>query len=168
MMKQPAGIVEGCLSRVVLDGEISSTLPPALEADRTQAVADLEAENHFAPLTVKSAMPPQGPFMLHLTVQHGRLVFDIRRDNDAPLAVVGLALGPFRRLIKDYHLLVDSHIKAVEEGRGERIQAIDMGRRGLHDEGATLMRERLAGKIDIDFATARRLFTLVCVLHQRV
>jgi uncharacterized protein (UPF0262 family) len=70
--------------------------------------------------------------------------------------------------MKDYHLLVDSHIKALEEGRGERIQAIDMGRRGLHDEGAALMRERLAGKIAIDFATARRLFTLVCVMHQRV
>jgi uncharacterized protein (UPF0262 family) len=164
----PSGIVEGRLSRVVLDGEISSTLPPALEADRAQAVADLAAENHFAPLTVKSAAPVHGPFAVHLTVQHGRLVFDIRRDDDARLAVVGLALGPFRRLIKDYHLLVDSHIKAVEEGRGERIQAIDMGRRGLHDEGATLMRERLAGKIAIDFATARRLFTLVCVLHQRI
>ena len=105
--------------------------------------------------------------MLHLSVQEGRLVFDIRRADGTPLAAIGLALGPFRRLIKDYQLLVDSHIKAVEEGRAERIQAIDMGRRGLHNEGATLMRERLAGKIAIDFATARRLFTLVCVLHQR-
>jgi uncharacterized protein (UPF0262 family) len=70
--------------------------------------------------------------------------------------------------MKDYELLVDSHIKAVEEGRESRIQAIDMGRRGLHDEGANLMRQRLAGKIEIDFGTARRLFTLVCVLHQRV
>ena len=106
--------------------------------------------------------------MLHLAVQDGRLVFDIRRGNGTRLAVIGLALGPFRRLVKDYQLLVDSHIKAVEEGRAERIQAIDMGRRGLHDEGATLMRQRLDGKIAIDFATARRLFTLVCVLHQRV
>ena len=107
--------------------------------------------------------------MLHLAVQSGRLVFDIRRgDGDAPVAAIGLALGPFRRLVKDYQMLVDSHIKAVEEGRADRIQAIDMGRRGLHDEGATLMRERLDGKIAIDFATARRLFTLVCVLHQRV
>ena len=75
--------------------------------------------------------------------------------------------GRFARLVKDYQLLVDSHIKAVEEGRSDRIQAIDMGRRGLHDEGAALVRERLDGKIAIDFATARRLFTLVCVLHQR-
>ena len=168
MSRPPAGIVEGRLSHVVLDGEIPSTLPPALEADRAQAVADLTAENHFAPLTIKSGTQVHGPFVLHLTLRDGRLVFDIRRGNNTRLAVVGLALGPFRRLMKDYHLLVDSHIKAVEEGRSERIQAIDMGRRGLHDEGATLMRERLADKIAIDFATARRLFTLVCVLHQRV
>jgi uncharacterized protein (UPF0262 family) len=152
----------------VLDGEAPSSLPPALEADRAQAVADLAADNTFVPLTVKSTAQVHGPFVLHLAVQHGRLVFDIRRSNNAPLATIGLALGPFRRLVKDYQLLVDSHIKAVEEGRAERIQAIDMGRRGLHDEGAALMRERLAGKIAIDFATARRLFTLVCVLHQRV
>ncbi len=168
MTRPPASVEQGRLSRVILDGEFSSTLPPAIEADREQAVADLTADNHFTPLTVKSATPVHGPFALHLTVQHGRLVFDIRRDDDARLAVVGLALGPFRRLIKDYQLLVDSHIKALEEGHAERIQAIDMGRRGLHDEAATLMRQRLAGKIAIDFATARRLFTLVCVLHQRV
>jgi uncharacterized protein (UPF0262 family) len=168
MTRQPSGIVEGRLSHVVLDGEIPSTLPPALEADRAQAVADLTAENHFVPLTTKSGTPPRGPFVLHLAVQDGRLLFDIRRGNGTRLAVIGLALGPFRRLMKDYQLLLDSHIKAVEEGRAERIQAIDMGRRGLHNEGATLMRERLAGKVTIDFATARRLFTLVCVLHQRV
>jgi uncharacterized protein (UPF0262 family) len=84
------------------------------------------------------------------------------------LIVIALALGPFRRLIKDYQLLVDSYIKAVEEGREARIQAIDMGRRGLHNEGAELMMQRLEGKVAMDFPTARRLFTLVCVLHQRI
>ena len=168
MSRAPSGIVEGRLSRVVLDGEIPSTLPAALEADRVQAVADLAAENRFKPLTVKSGAPVHGPFVLHLAMQHGRLVFDIHRDNGTRVAMIGLALGPFRRLVKDYQMLLDSHIKAIEEGRAERIQAIDMGRRGLHDEGATLMRARLDGKIDIDFATARRLFTLVCVLHRRV
>jgi uncharacterized protein (UPF0262 family) len=168
MSVPPSGIVEGRLSRVVLDEEAPSSLPPALEADRAQAVADLAADNTFVPLTVKSATPVHGPFVLHLAVQQGRLVFDIRRSNNTRLMTIGLALGPFRRLVKDYQLLVDSHIKAVEEGRAERIQAIDLGRRGLHNEGAALMRERLAGKIAIDFATARRLFTLVCVLHQRV
>lgn len=163
MSRQPPGATDGRLTRVVLDGETLSTLPPMLEADRAQAVADLVSENQFMPLTA----PAPGPFVLHLALRDRRLVFDIRRGNDARVAIVGLALGPFRRLVKDYQLLVDSHIKAVEEGRSERIQAIDMGRRGLHDEGARLMRERLAGKIAIDFATARRLFTLVCVLHQR-
>jgi uncharacterized protein (UPF0262 family) len=168
MTRQPVDVAEPRLSKVVLNGAAPSGLPPAIEADRAQAVADLAAENQFAPLTLRPGTVAHGPFVLHLAVRDGRLVFDIRRGNGGALAIVGLALGPFRRLIKDYQLLVDSHGKAVEEGRTDRIQAIDMGRRGLHDEGATLMRERLAGKIAIDFATARRLFTLVCVLHQRV
>ena len=95
-------------------------------------------------------------------------MFDVRRIDGAKLMLLGLALGPFRGLIKDYQLLVDSHIKAVEEGHEARIQAIDMGRRGLHNEGAALLCQRLDGKIAIDFETARRLFTLVCVLHTRV
>lgn len=153
------------LDRVVLDGETVTGLSPFIEADREQAVADLAAANHFAPLTGTDA---SGPYILRLSIRDGRLVFDIRDPADVPLTAIGLALGPFRRLVKDYQLLVDSHIKAVEEGREQRIQAIDMGRRGLHNEGAELMTQRLAGKIDIDFDTARRLFTLVCVLHQKV
>ncbi|MDB5403952.1 MAG: hypothetical protein QOD93_1036 [Acetobacteraceae bacterium] len=153
------------LDRVVLDGESPNNLSPYIEADREQAVADLAAANHFAPLI---GTEETGPYALHLSIQEGRLIFDIRDVAGQPLTAVGLALGPFRRLVKDYQMLVDSHIKAVEEGREQRIQAIDMGRRGLHNEGAELMTQRLAGKIDIDFDTARRLFTLVCVLHQRV
>jgi uncharacterized protein (UPF0262 family) len=152
------------LADISLEGEALTRLSPVLEADRAQAVADLQAENHFAPVNV--AEP--GPYALRLSVQEGRLVFDIRRLDDTPLRAIALALGPFRGLIKDYQLLVDSHIMAVEEGRGERIQAIDMGRRGLHNEGAALMRTRLEGKVAIDFETARRLFTLVCVMHQRI
>jgi uncharacterized protein (UPF0262 family) len=158
---------EARLARVVLEGEALTRLSPLQEADRAQAVEDLAAENHFAPLTVKQR-PANGPYVLHLSIQEGRLVLDTRREDDTPLAVVALALGPFRSLIKDYQLLVDSHMQAVQEGREARIQAIDMGRRGLHNEGAALLRERLAGKIAIDFDTARRLFTLVCVLHQRI
>ena len=155
------------LARVVLEGEALTRLSPLQEADRAQAVDDLAAENHFAPLAVKQR-PVNGPYVLHLSIQEGRLVLDTRGEDDAPLAVVALALGPFRGLIKDYQLLVDSHLQAVQDGREARIQAIDMGRRGLHNEGAALLRERLAGKIAIDFDTARRLFTLVCVLHQRI
>jgi len=167
MSQEPPRFVDGRLSRVILDDDTSLSLSPGLEADRAQAIRDLAAENHFVPLTIKSGVSANGPYVLHLAVQGGRLVFDVRHPDDTPLAAVGLALGPFRRLVKDYQLLLDSHIKAVEEGRSDRIQAIDMGRRGLHDEGAALVRERLDGKIAIDFATARRLFTLVCVLHQR-
>jgi uncharacterized protein (UPF0262 family) len=154
-----------CLHGVILDGYTSGTLSPYIEADREQAVADLAAANHFAPLT---GTDHPGPYRLHLSIAEGRLIFDIRDPAEHPLTAVGLALGPFRRMMKDYQMLVDSHIMAVEEGREQRIQAIDMGRRALHNEGAELMTQRLAGKIDIDFDTARRLFTLVCVLHQRV
>jgi uncharacterized protein (UPF0262 family) len=155
------------IDRVELDNDSPGTLSPFIEADREQAVADLAAANHFA-VFGRDGQKTEGPYVLHLTIQEGRLVFDIRSQDDTPLIAIGLALGPFRRLVKDYQMLVDSHIKAVEEGREARIQAIDMGRRGLHNEGAVLMTERLAGKIDIDFDTARRLFTLVCVLAQRV
>jgi uncharacterized protein (UPF0262 family) len=155
------------IERVILDDDTRGTLPPFIEADREQAVADLAAANHFK-VFGRDGEHAEGPYVLHLTIQEGRLIFDIRDGDDQPMIAIGLALGPFRRLVKDYQMLVDSHIKAVEEGREARIQAIDMGRRGLHDEGAVLMTERLAGKIDIDFDTARRLFTLVCVLAQRI
>jgi uncharacterized protein (UPF0262 family) len=158
-----AALADARLARIVLDGEALTRLSPMLEADRAQAVADLQAENHFAP-----ASHSRGPFALRLSIQEGRLVFDIRRLDDTPLTAVALALGPFRSLIKDYQLLVESHVLAVQEGREERIQAIDMGRRGLHNEGAELMIARLRGKVAIDFETARRLFTLICVLHQRI
>jgi uncharacterized protein (UPF0262 family) len=158
----------GRLLQVVLDGEALTRLSPILEADRAQAVADLEAENRFALCPQNDRTPPPGPYILHLSVQEGRLVFDVRNAADAPITALGLALGPFRGLIKDYQMLVDSHMMAVEEGRADRIQAIDMGRRGLHNEGAALLQARLANKAIIDQETARRLFTLVCVLHTRI
>lgn len=156
------------LGHIALVGEALTRLSPILEADRAQAVADLQAENQFAPVGVEP-----GPYALTLSIQEGRLTFDIRKLAERPetapaIRTIALALGPFRGMIKDYQMLVDSHIMAVEEGREARIQAIDMGRRGLHNEGAELMIARLAGKVDIDFETARRLFTLVCVLHQRI
>jgi uncharacterized protein (UPF0262 family) len=157
----------GRLGRVLLDGEALTRLSAILEADRAQAVADLTADNSFRLLGTRFADGKQGPYELRLSIQEGRLVFDVRSLDGGPITLIALALGPFRRLIKDYQLLVDSHMKAIEEGREARIQAIDMGRRGLHNEGAQLMLRRLDGKVAIDFETARRLFTLVCVLHQR-
>jgi uncharacterized protein (UPF0262 family) len=167
-MPDPLSPATARLARVVLAGEALTRLSPILEADRAQAVADLAAENRFAPIHPTGVVFAPGPYALTLSVQEGRLVFDIRTEADVAVVAHHLALGPFRGLIKDYQMLVDSHITAVAEGREQRIQAIDMGRRGLHNEGAELLRARLDGKIAIDFETARRLFTLVCVLHQRV
>lgn len=154
---------KGRLTRVILDGEALHRISALQQADREQAVHDLAQENEFH-------LPGFAELqsILHLSIQEGRLVFDVRDENDQPVQAVLLALGPFKMLIRDYQMLLDSYASAVAEGREARIQAIDMGRRGLHNEGAELMIERLAGKVVIDFPTARRLFTLVCALHQKL
>ncbi len=151
------------LVRIVLPD--AQPLPsPYAEADRRQAVEDLLAGNRFRPKGIDAER-----MVLSIAVRDGRLILDNRDEDDQPLHALVLALGPFRRLIKDYHMVVESHERAVAEGGHEaRIQAIDMGRRGLHNEGAGLLTERLEGRIEIDFETARRLFTLVCALHQRI
>jgi uncharacterized protein (UPF0262 family) len=151
------------IGEIVLEAEALTRPSAELEADRNSAIADLLHENRFIP---KGA--PEGPYTLHLGLNGGRLVFDIRRADGSPIGAVILAMGPFRGLIKDYLMLVGAHHAAVADGQHARIQAIDMGRRGLHNEGAELLLRRLDGKIDIDFDTARRLFTLICVLHQRL
>ncbi|MGO9818115.1 MAG: UPF0262 family protein [Acidocella sp.] len=154
---------KGRLTRIVLEGEALHRLSALQEADRDQAVEDLREENSFFP-TAQSELQS----ILHLSIQQGRMVFDIRDAEDKPVQAVMLAMGPFKMLIKDYQMLLDSYAQAVAEGREARIQAIDMGRRGLHNEGAELMIERLQGKVEIDFPTARRLFTLACALHQKL
>ena len=153
----------GRLTKIVLEGESLHRISPLQEADRTQAVADLQAENEFYPVAHEGLQS-----VLYLSIQECRLVFDIRDAQDSAIVAVVLALGPFKMLIKDYQMLLDSYAGAIAEGREAKIQAIDMGRRGLHNEGAELMTERLAGKLVIDFPTARRLFTLVCALHQKL
>jgi uncharacterized protein (UPF0262 family) len=140
--------------------------PPSAyaEADRRQAIEDLLRGNRFDP-----AGMGEGPFALYLMVREGRLVLDVRRADDLALRAIILSLGPFRRLIKDYLMLVENHEEAVTHGAMEaRVQAIDMGRRGLHNEAAELVMARLEGRIAVDFETARRLFTLIAALHQRV
>lgn len=140
--------------------------PPSAyaEADRRQAIEDLLRGNRFAPEGLGA-----GPFALNLSVREGRLILDIRDADDAPLRAIILVLGPFRRLIKDYLMLVENHEQAVMSGAMDaRVQAIDMGRRGLHNEAAELLTLRLEGRIAVDFETARRLFTLIAALHQRV
>ncbi len=162
---QPAS--DGRLLSVRLDQVGFAGLSPLQEAERARAVADLQAEGRFLPILRGVSADGSDGFALALSIAQGRLIFDVRRPDGGALVVHALALGPFRRLVRDYHTIVASHEAAVEEGRDARLQAIDMGRRGLHDEGARLVIARLAGKIAIDFATARRLFTLICVLHQR-
>lgn len=152
----------GNLRRVVIEGDIGGALSPMQEADRNQAIADLAGDNSFALVA-----HPDAVTILHLSVQDGRLVFDVRDENDSTLQTLVLAPGPFRSMIRDYQMLLESYAAAVAEGREARIQAIDMGRRGLHNEGAELVMARLKGKVLLDFDTARRLFTLICVLHRR-
>jgi uncharacterized protein (UPF0262 family) len=135
---------------------------PDIEHERAVAIFDLLEENHFAP---KSAAT--GPFRLALGVEENRLTLDIRGEDDTPLEKVLLPLAPFRRIVKDYFLVCESYYNAIKKASPSQIEAIDMGRRGLHNEGADLLKERLAEKVEIDTHTARRLFTLVCVLHLR-
>ena len=158
-MAEPAGR----LLQIILQGATLHRISALQEADREQAVRDLQTENAFYPVGHAGLQS-----VLHLSVQDGRLIFDIRDTQGVPVVAVGLALGPFKMLIKDYQMLLDSYAGAVAEGREAKIQAIDMGRRGLHNEGAALMMQRLESKVVIDFATARRLFTLVCALHQKL
>ncbi|HEX7388997.1 MAG TPA: UPF0262 family protein [Acidiphilium sp.] len=162
-MNDPEEPVRGRLIRIVLDDDGQCGLSAGVEADRNQAIADLIAENSFALIA-----HPDCVTVLHLLVQDGRLVFDVRSEADEALQAIVLAPGPFRTVIRDYQMLLDSYAAAVAEGREARIQAIDMGRRGLHNEGAEIVMARLKGKVLLDFDTARRIFTLVCTLHRRI
>lgn len=134
-----------------------------VEHERAVALFDLLEENEFCLLEA----PEAGPYRLYLSIEDNRLVLDVRAGDDGDLAKVQLPLTPFRGIVKDYFLICDSYYKAIKTASPSQIEAVDMGRRGLHNEGSELLRERLAGKVEIDHNTARRLFTLICVLHIR-
>jgi uncharacterized protein (UPF0262 family) len=148
------------LVAVTLDENSIGRSGPDIEHERAVAIYDLLEENSFAP-----EGNARGPFKLHLSITGNRLVFDIRRQNDTPVMAHHLSLTPLRRIVKDYFLICDSYYAAIRTATPERIEAIDMGRRALHDEGSQLLMERLKHKVTVDFETARRLFTLICVLH---
>ena len=133
-----------------------------IEHERRVAIFDLLENNHFAPIG-----DDRGPYTLHLAIEDNRLVFNITDARGAALERVVLPIRPFRGLIKDYFTICGSYFEAIKRASPSQIEAIDMGRRGLHDEGSELLRERLADKIELDLETARRLFTLLCVLHIR-
>jgi uncharacterized protein (UPF0262 family) len=133
-----------------------------VEHERSVAIFDLLEENFFALVGHAG-----GPYHLRLGIADNSLVFDVRDTADAPIDRVVLPLAAFRGIVRDYFLICESYYAAIRQSTPSQIEAIDMGRRGLHNEGSELLRERLADKIEIDFNTARRLFTLVCVLHIR-
>jgi uncharacterized protein (UPF0262 family) len=131
-----------------------------IEHERAIAIYDLLEENSFAPVGHAG-----GPYCLSLQVVENRLVFDIRTENGDPVIAHHLSLSPFRRLVKDYFLVCESYYQAIRTATPSQIEAIDMGRRALHNEGSELLQVRLKNKVAIDFDTARRLFTLLTVLH---
>ena len=150
------------LVNITLDESSVVRRSPDVEHERAVAIYDLLEENHFAP-----SGDLDGPFSLLLSIEDNRLQFNIRDQQEQPLTTVTLPLSPFRQIVKDYFTVCESYFEAIKSASPSRIEAIDMGRRGLHNEGSDILKERLAEKISVDFDTARRLFTLICVLHFR-
>ncbi len=158
--KSPAQDNTGRLAAVTLDEASLGAVNDDVEHERRVAIYDLIENNKFRP-----AGHDGGPYALQLGISGNRLVFDIRLIDGTPVIAHMLSLAPFRRIVKDYFTVCDSYYAAIRTATPDRIEALDMGRRGLHDEGSRLVMERLKRKVDLDFDTARRLFTLIAVLH---
>ena len=148
------------LIAVTLDEASIGSSNRDIEHERAVAIYDLIEENSFAPIG-----HDDGPYALTLGITENRLVLDIRRENGKPVIAHLLSLSPFKRIVKDYFLICDSYYAAIRTATPDRIEAIDMGRRGLHDEGSHILQDAIKSKVKVDFDTARRLFTLLCVLH---
>jgi uncharacterized protein (UPF0262 family) len=150
----------GRLTAVTLDETSLGSSSDDVEHERRVAIYDLLQDNAFKPDGHDG-----GPYTLQLGISGNRLVFDIHEADGAPVIAHMLSLAPFRRIVKDYFTVCDSYYDAIRTATPDRIEALDMGRRGLHDEGSRLVMERLKRKVELDFGTARRLFTLITVLH---
>ena len=148
------------LIEVRLDEKTVGRRSPEVEHERAIAIYDLLEDNSFEPVGCG-----EGPYRLGLSLEDNRLIFNISDSGNASLGVIPLPTTPFRRIIRDYFAICESYYDAIKRAAPSKIEAIDMGRRGLHNDGSELLRERLAGRIEIDHDTARRLFTLLCVLH---
>jgi len=159
-MTTAATPAHGRLVGVELDPASIARSTPDVEHERAAAIFDLLEDNQF-----DLVGQPPGDFKLHLSVVEQRLVLAVTRPDGTEVMTHILSLTPMRKVVRDYFLICDSYYAAIRDATPAQIEAIDMGRRGLHDEGATILRERLEGKIEIDPLTARRLFTLVCALH---
>jgi len=147
---------------VTLDEQTFVRRSPEVEHERKVAIFDLLDENTCA---LGNGEP--GPYTLHLSIRENRLVIDVGRDGGTALSCLQIPLSQFRRIVKDYFTICESYYNAIKRSSPSQIEAIDMGRRALHNEGSELLRLRLAPDLDVDENTARRLFTLVCVLHIR-
>jgi uncharacterized protein (UPF0262 family) len=160
--ERPSGKETDRLVAVTLDENSISSTSRDVEHERAVAIYDLLEENSFAPHG-----GAEGPFTLRLSITGSRLMFDIRRADGTPVIAHLLSLSPLSRIVKDYYTVCDSYYAAIRTATPDRIEALDMGRRALHDEGSQILLERLKRKVSVDFDTARRLFTLICVLHWR-
>jgi uncharacterized protein (UPF0262 family) len=148
------------LAAITLDEASIGRSNHDVEHERAIAIYDLLEENSFRP-----SGHAGGPYVLHLGISGNRLVFEIRLTDGTPVIAHMLSLAPFRRIVKDYFVVCDSYYAAIRTATPDRIEALDMGRKALHDEGSRIVMERLKRKVEFDFDTARRLFTLITVLH---
>jgi uncharacterized protein (UPF0262 family) len=155
------------IARIEIDSPGVVRFHPDVEREVQVAAFDLVQDNLFRPDAAFFGDPPDGPYTLTLAIAENRLNFHIATDGGDVFGTVLVPLGGFRKLIKDYFLICESYYSAIRSASPSRIEAIDMGRRGLHNEGSERLRSQLAGRIDIDHGTARRLFTLICALHIR-
>lgn len=150
------------ITTITLDDGSIKTRAPNVEHERSTALADMLHENHFAPVG-----GPPGPYDLHLSVRDGRLALTVRTKASPQPLQITLSVLPLKTIIRDYFLICESYYGSLKAGACGKVEAIDAGRRGVHNEGAEQLKQLLEGKITIDFPTARRLFTLICVLHIR-
>ncbi len=153
------------ITHIEIDDSALPPPTPEIEQERRVAVFDLLEDNTFALPAREGKSPAAGPYRLLLAIRERRLVFDLQTEAEEPAAEFHLSLGPFRQVVKDYYQICESYFDAVKKLPPGQIEAIDMARRGIHNEGARVLQERLEGKADLDIDTARRLFTLICVLH---
>lgn len=160
MSDRPADQRKRRLVNVTLDEASIGRANPDVEHERAVAIYDLIEENRFEPIGDNG-----GPYALKIALVENRLVLEVTREDGSPVVTHILSLTPFRRVVKDYFMVCESYYAAIKTEPPSRIEAIDMGRRALHNEGSTLLMERLKDKVDVDFDTARRLFTLICALH---